>query len=121
MAIQQGDEQAFSQLFNKHYSSLYCYVSNYGVRNEGAQDIVQQSFIYLWDHRVRIEPNKSLKAYLYTTAHIRVLNTLRDNKELAASDREELFEDSSIVADTDSFDRLHSDSIEFTSPLDKTL
>lgn len=119
-AIHQGDEYAFSEFFNKHYNSVYRYVSRYGVRHEVAQDIVQESFIYLWDRRASINPDKSLKAYLYATAHSRVINSLRDGKEFAASDKDYLFESSTQDAKAITSNELPSDSTEFVSSLDKT-
>jgi len=101
-AIQRGDEHAFSLFFNEHYSSVYRYVIKYGIRHEVAQDIVQQSFIYLWDHRSRINPDKSLKAYVYAAAHSRVLNSIRDNKELPSSDKDYLFEHPNLGAENNS-------------------
>lgn len=119
-AIHQGDEYAFSEFFNQHYASIYRYVSRYGVRHEVAQDIVQQSFIYFWDHRASIKPDKSLKAYLYATAHSRVLNSLRDSKEFAASDKDYLFERPTQDAKAVTSNELTSDSAEFQSSLDKS-
>ena len=101
-AIQRGDEHAFSLFFNEHYSSVYRYLIKYGIRHEVAQDIVQQSFIYLWDHRSRINPDKSLKAYLYAAAHSRVLNSIRDNKELPSSDKDYLFKHPNLGAENNS-------------------
>jgi len=101
-AIQRGDEHAFSLFFNEHYSSVYRYLIKYGIRHEVAQDIVQQSFIYLWDHRSRINPDKSLKAYVYTAAHSRVLNSIRDNKELPSSDKDYFFEHPNLGAENNS-------------------
>jgi len=101
-AIQRGVEHAFSLFFNEHYSSVYRYVIKYGIRHEVAQDIVQQSFIYLWDHRSRINPDKSLKAYVYAAAHSRVLNSIRDNKELPSSDKDYLFEHPNLGAENNS-------------------
>ena len=119
-AIHQGDEYAFSEFFNKHYNSVYRYVNRYGVRHEVAQDIVQESFIYLWNRRANINPDKSLKAYLYATAHSRVINSLRDGKEFAASDKDYLFESSTQDAKAIISNELPSDSTEFVSSLDKT-
>jgi RNA polymerase sigma-70 factor (ECF subfamily) len=118
-AIQRGDEHAYSLFFNEHYSSVYRYVTKYGIRHEVAQDIVQQSFIYLWDHRSRINPDKSLKAYLYAAAHSRVLNSIRDNKELPSSDKDYLFEHPNLGAENNFSNEQDAESILFTSTIDK--
>jgi RNA polymerase sigma-70 factor, ECF subfamily len=118
-AIQRGDEHAFSLFFNEHYSGVYRYVIKYGTRHEIAQDIVQQSFIYLWDHRSRINPDKSLKAYLYAAAHSRVLNSIRDNKELPSSDKDYLFEHPNLGAENNSSNQQDPESGLFTNTVDE--
>ncbi len=118
-AIQRGDEHAFSLFFNEHYSSVYRYLIKYGIRHEVAQDIVQQSFIYLWDHRSRINPDKSLKAYLYAAAHSRVLNSIRDNKELPSSDKDYLFEHPNLGAENNSSNQQDAESSLFTNTIDE--
>ena len=118
-AIQRGDEHAFSLFFNEHYSSVYRYVIKYRIRHEVAQDIVQQSFIYLWDHRSRINPDKSLKAYLYAAAHSRVLNSIRDNKELPSSDKDYLFEHPNLGAENNSSNQQDAESSLSTNTIDE--
>ena len=119
MAIQRGDEHAFSLFYNEHFSSVYRYVIKYGIRHEVAQDIVQQSFIYLWDHRTRISPEKSLKAYLYAAAHSRVLNSIRDNKELPSSDKDYLFEHPNLGPENNFSNELDAESSLFTSTVEE--
>ena len=118
-AIQRGDEHAFSLFFNEHYSSVYRYVIKYGIRHEVAQDIVQQSFIYLWDHRSRINPDKSLKAYVYAAAHSRVLNSIRDNKELPSSDKDYLFEHPNLGAENNSSNLQDAESSLFINTINE--
>lgn len=118
-AIQRGDKHAFSLFFNKHFSNVYHYVIKYGIRHEVAQDIVQQSFIYLWGHRLRINPEKSLKAYLYAAAHSRVLNSIRDNKELPSSDKDYLFEYPNLGTENNFSNEQDAESSLFTSTVEE--
>ena len=41
-----------------------------------AYDVVQESFIKLWEHRKRLDPNRSLKAYLYSIVRNTAFNQL---------------------------------------------
>lgn len=56
-----------------------------------AKDIVQDCFIKLWQKRTRINPEQSLKSYLYTMVRNNALNLIRDlssvqvNHEMANS------------------------------------
>ena len=78
-AIQQGDESAFDALFRRYYEPLCHYASSLtdGDLDE-AEDLVQQSFVKLWEQRATLQVQWSVKAYLYKMVHNRCLNRLRD-------------------------------------------
>lgn len=78
-AIQQGDESAFDALFRRYYEPLCHYAGSLtdGDLDE-AEDLVQQSFVKLWEQRTTFEVQWSVKAYLYKMVHNRCLNRLRD-------------------------------------------
>jgi len=43
-----------------------------------AKDVVQDCFVKLWNTRRRINPDRSLKSYIYTMVRNRALNLIRD-------------------------------------------
>lgn len=49
-----------------------------------SRELVQESFLQLWEKRETIEPDKSVRSYLYTTVHNRCLNHLRNNNKFSA-------------------------------------
>ncbi len=74
---------------------------------EEAEDVVQETFIKLWDKRDQLESIKSVKAYLYRAIRNNCLTRIRDAKpttslEMVASDQflsdEELEERSEMEA-----------------------
>ncbi|HOY07579.1 MAG TPA: RNA polymerase sigma-70 factor [Saprospiraceae bacterium] len=78
-AIRQGDESAFDALFRRYYEPLCHYACSLteGDMDE-AEDLVQQTFVKLWEQRSAFEVQWSVKAYLYKMVHNRCLNRLRD-------------------------------------------
>lgn len=46
-----------------------------------AEDLVQQAFVMIWEKRADIDPQKSLRAYLFRIAYTRMLNVIRDNSK----------------------------------------
>lgn len=50
-----------------------------------AKEIVQESFVNLWEKRDTIDPSGSLKSYLSTTVKNRCINYLRDHKKFDRS------------------------------------
>lgn len=49
-----------------------------------ARELVQESFLQLWERHDTIEPDKSVRSYLYTSVHNRSLNHLRNNNKYSA-------------------------------------
>lgn len=62
--MQRGDWAAFNFFFKQHAESLFHYALGFVKLKEDAEDIVQNTFIYLWTHRDKIEYTGSVYAYL---------------------------------------------------------
>jgi RNA polymerase sigma-70 factor (ECF subfamily) len=86
--IKASDEQAFSVLFHRTYPRLVKYAWRYTRAEPPAKDIVQESFIKLWEKRQTIDPNQSLMAFLFKIVRNQSLNMLRDQapKDMAIID-----------------------------------
>jgi RNA polymerase sigma-70 factor (ECF subfamily) len=76
--IQKGDREAFRRFYERHHARLYRYLRRRGVRTDVAEDLVQKAFIYVWEHRERIDPGQSLRGYLFRIGYTRMLNHQRD-------------------------------------------
>lgn len=70
-------DSIFTNLFNELYSPLCRYCLNLVNEEEIAEDIVQEQFIYIWEHRERLGDISSLKSYLYTAVRNRSINHLK--------------------------------------------
>ena len=79
--IKQGDHQAFQSFFDGHYDSLLRFLLSKNIDSQTAQDLIQKAFLYIWEHRYNIDPEKSLRSYLFRIAYTRMLNHHRDNKK----------------------------------------
>lgn len=80
-ALRRGDESAFDVIFRRWYEPLCRYAGRLADGDmDEAEDLVQQTFVKLWEHRTRIDVSWSLKAYLYKTVHNASLNRLRSLK-----------------------------------------
>lgn len=78
--IKLGDEQAFELFFRKYYVRL-CAFSNKFLNNpEDAKEIVQEVFAKIWEGRDEIDPDDSLKSYVFKIAQNLSINKLRRNK-----------------------------------------
>jgi RNA polymerase sigma-70 factor (family 1) len=64
-----NDELAFNTLFTKHYKTLVAFITTYTRNKDLSEDIVQQSFIVLWNKRRDTMFLGCAKNYLYTIAY----------------------------------------------------
>ena len=79
-AIRNGDELTFEIFFTMEFKNVVFFVASYIGNESIAKDIAQESFISLWNRREHIDPNHSLRSYLFTIARNKTLNYIRDNR-----------------------------------------
>ncbi|MBO6870351.1 MAG: RNA polymerase sigma-70 factor [Balneola sp.] len=79
--IKEGDKQAFQKFFDFYYDPLIRYLRARGSSTDVAQDIIQNAFLYIWEHRDQIEEDKSLRSYLYRIAYTRMLNHFKSQNK----------------------------------------
>jgi RNA polymerase sigma-70 factor (ECF subfamily) len=61
-----GDRKAFEIIYNEYAPTLLKFLQKHNVKD--AEDIVEDTFIRLWNNRVSIQPDKKLFSYLCTIA-----------------------------------------------------
>lgn len=62
--LQEGSWKAFQAFFDAYSERLYLYASGFLCDQEEARDIVQDTFIYLWENRKEITYTGNLYSYL---------------------------------------------------------
>lgn len=78
--VQKDRTEAFRALYERYWEPLYLHVQAMTSCEETAKDIVQETFVELWDKRDELYIQQSLKAYLYKTTRNKVLNTYAHHK-----------------------------------------
>lgn len=79
-ALHANDKGVFEQAFRFYYQRLCNYACNIVDDMDEAEEVVQQLFLNVWEKRMQIEINTSLKSYLYRAAHNACLNKLKQTK-----------------------------------------
>ena len=79
--IRNLNEQVFEQLFRDYFKPLTAFAKKYTGDIDSAKELVHDVFLNLWTKRAEIDPDKSVKSYLYTSTYNRSLNYIRDNKK----------------------------------------
>lgn len=76
--ISRSDRASFDQLFRSLYPLLMSFAMRYTHDRAAAKDITQDCFVKLWQRRDKIDPEKSLKSFLYTMVRNRALTMIQD-------------------------------------------
>ena len=78
--IRNGDETAFELVYKSYVSRLYYFVYEYVPNTDIVENIVQETFMTLWNKRTTLADNTNLGAYLFTVARNNCLYKLRDRR-----------------------------------------
>jgi RNA polymerase sigma-70 factor (ECF subfamily) len=79
-ALQQGDESVFEQVFKTYYECLCNYANTFVTDMDEAEEVVQSTFLLLWEKRAELNIQISVKSYLYQSVRNRCLNQIKHNK-----------------------------------------
>jgi len=69
-----GDAGAFAILLDQYWRPLVLYCARIVGSRANAEDIAQEAFVRLWEHRQKWKPRSSPRALLYTIARNQALN-----------------------------------------------
>ncbi len=76
-AFQAGDEFAFVSLYNRYKGPVYAFCVKMLLDRTQAQDVMQETFLRIYENRDRLMKSSSFKAWLFTIARNQCLNQLR--------------------------------------------
>jgi RNA polymerase sigma-70 factor (family 1) len=74
-----GEVDALEYLFHQYYDDLCRYTFVFTKDIAVAENIVQDLFVYVWEHRETIEIRLSFESYLFQASRYKALNYKRDN------------------------------------------
>ena len=77
---QLSEEKVFEELFRKYYSKLSVFANKFVNDLQVSEEIVSDTFTYLWAQKDFLKFNNSAKAYLYRMVQNRCLNYLKHKK-----------------------------------------
>jgi len=75
------DKKDFEVLFRNEFRRMTLFAMRYVKDFDTAREIVQESFLGLWEKRTTINPEREVKSYLSTSVRNRSLNYLRDHNK----------------------------------------
>ena len=78
--IKKKDTVAFKRCYDLFFKDLVVHANRYLSDFSVSEDVVQEVFVYVWEHSEKIEIKTSLKAYLFVMVKNRCLNHLKSIK-----------------------------------------
>ena len=78
--IKLGDERSFELFFRMYHVRLCCFANKFLNDPEEAKEIVQDAFAKIWEGRNDINPEVSLKSYIFKITQNLCLNALKRDK-----------------------------------------
>ena len=99
-AVQLGDLKAFDTLFRKYYPMLCAYGHRF-VDLEDAEEIVEDSLLWIWENRETLVIESSLNSYLFKMVYRRALNKLAHIDATQRADTRFYEEMQEMLQDTD--------------------
>lgn len=119
--LSEGRKDAYSELFDKYYLKVKRFVRTVSYGSLDADDIAQNVFLKVWEHRSKLASVQSLDAYLFTVTRNEVCDSLRKHQvkrkfEEAAINEESIVEGLRINYDTDEIARIVGECVSNMPP-----
>lgn len=87
-AFKAGDDFAFVSLYNRYKGAIYTYCFKMLLDRELAQDVMQETFLRIYENRERLLHAGSFRAWTFTIARNQCLNQFRRSNKHVQLDEE---------------------------------
>lgn len=87
-AFRDGEERAFTQLFNNYVDAMFAYGKKITADSELVKDAIQDVFIKLHNNRTTLNDTKCIKGYLFVALKRTLINLFNDKIILSIDDHE---------------------------------
>ncbi|RNI28901.1 RNA polymerase sigma-70 factor [Rufibacter immobilis] len=77
VGIQNSDEDAFTELYQRYWQQLYASALRRMSSEDDAKDIIQELFVSIWTRRTKIPEDAKAAEYLFTALRYRIINYLQ--------------------------------------------
>ncbi|NJB83282.1 RNA polymerase sigma factor [Wenyingzhuangia aestuarii] len=100
--VKTSDQRAFQILYNYYFSKIYAFLNSLNLSTY-ADDVVQETFVILWNKREDLDVEKSFESYLFTIAKNLALKSLRKQIVYQLEESTEALEYKSSLVENDAF------------------
>jgi RNA polymerase sigma-70 factor (ECF subfamily) len=97
--LQNDSSEAFEYLYFTYSPRLYGFVFNLTKSADMAEEVVQESFIKIWENRANVNPDYSFKSYLFMIARNHVINVFRRQSVITSLEESGVLQDNLNLSD----------------------
>jgi len=95
--LQEENEEAFAEIYNRHWKRIYTLALSYLKSPEAAQDVVQDVFVKIWMNKENLLHVKEFKPYVFVTARNLIISSLRNTIFYVSLDPDEQVEEELLL------------------------
>ncbi|MCR8556466.1 RNA polymerase sigma-70 factor [Mucilaginibacter sp. BJC16-A38] len=118
--LQQGDEYAFTEIYNRYWNRLFTVAANKIKDLDDAEEIVQDIFVSLWKRRGELGVIDTLSSYLAVSVKyrvIKILNKLNNRQKYSSYSKNNISIADDSTQEWLEFEELRSRLTEFVAEL----
>lgn len=128
--LQQGDPNAFKEVYEFYIHKLHRFICTFISDSDQAKDIVQITFIKIWEKKSTIDLTKSFKAFVFTIAYRNVIDQVRKKESMGIMAKSDIhsFDDCFVSSETaenlinqHDLDSVYTRALETLSPKKKEI
>nr|WP_067054546.1 RNA polymerase sigma-70 factor [Mucilaginibacter sp. L294] len=112
--LKNGDEAAFSAIYERYYSEIYNFIFSFLKQKQLAEELLQETFLTVWVQRQKIDPYQPLEPLLFTICRRKVLDNFRKITSTEALKQQLLYNMQNMVNNTEEA-VFYNDTIAFTN------
>jgi len=75
--LSKDNDSSLEELFNYYYPRLFNFSKSFLKMEEGIDDILQEVFVKIWQHRKRLKDSSTFNSFIFTITRNLLLNELR--------------------------------------------
>lgn len=110
--ICKGDHSAYELFYKAEFNNVLFFISRYIKDNQSAKDIVQESFIALWNNREKIDNSKNIRTFIFTIAKNKAINFLKSSHHKMYGNKNILDVEIKVLSDVSTSDAIEALSLE---------
>ena len=76
-ALKNSDIKAFDTIYYKYHKKLFAYSLRFIKCHADIEDLIQKIFVFIWEKRANINPDKSFNNYLFTIIRNEIYDLLK--------------------------------------------